>query len=60
MHYNIVETFQKRHLGMFVWHLVGEISAPLQANLTACKGEKKNREREGIKEKMKNNFAKEQ
>ena len=58
MHYNTVETFQKHHQGMFVWHLIGEISAPLQANLTACQGKK--REREAIKEKMKNNFAKEQ
>ena len=52
-------TFQKHHQGMFVWHLVAEISAPLQANLTVCKEEEKNREREkqGVR---KNNFDKEQ
>jgi len=59
MHYNTVGTFQKHHQGMFVWHLVAEISAPLQANLTVCKEEEKNREREkqGVR---KNNFDKEQ
>lgn len=35
MQHNTGETFQKHHQGMSVWHLEEEISAPLQASLTA-------------------------